>query len=148
MSTVFNLAFLAVVPFWALMIFAPTWSWTTRIVTSPLILIPGLVVWAVAAIPVFGDMWTGVTMPSLAFWSDFLRDDHAVAAIWAQVLAWDLFIGRWIFLDSRARGIHPLIMAPLLVFTILLSPIGLPLYLVVRLGFRARTERARVGSAV
>ncbi|GAA3017760.1 ABA4-like family protein [Actinokineospora globicatena] len=146
MSTLFDLAFYAVAPFWALMIIVPTWSWTRRIAGSPWIVLPGLVVWAVAAVPVFGDLVTGVTQPTLAFWLDFLRDDNAVVAVWAQVLAWDLFLGRWIYLDSRARGINPLLMAPIMVLTILLSPIGLPLYLLVRLGFPARDEQVRVGS--
>ncbi|MBM7770122.1 hypothetical protein JOD54_000326 [Actinokineospora baliensis] len=146
MSTVFDFAFYAVVPFWALMVFLPTWSWTRKIVESPWIALPALVVWAVAAVPVIGDMWTGVTTPSLQYWLDFLRDDNAVAAVWAQVLAWDLLVGRWMYLDSRARGVHPLLMGPVLVFTILLSPVGLPLYLLVRLGFPARDGRVRVGS--
>ncbi|PPK69741.1 ABA4-like family protein [Actinokineospora auranticolor] len=146
MSTLFNLAFYAVVPFWALMIVAPTWSWSRRIAESPLILLPALVVWAVAAVPVFGELWAGVTQPTLAGWLAFFTDDNAVVLVWAQVLAWDLFIGRWMYLDSRDRGVHPLLMAPILVFTILLSPLGLPLYLLVRLGFPAREEVSRVGS--
>ncbi|WP_026424503.1 ABA4-like family protein [Actinokineospora inagensis] len=146
MSTLFSLAFAVAAPFWLLMIVAPTWTWTRRIAGSPLIVLPGLVVWAIAAIPVFGTLVADVTNPDLAKWLDFLRDDNAVTLVWAQVLAWDLFIGRWIYLDSRERGVHPLLMAPVLVLTILLSPIGLPVYLLVRLGFRAPGTRSRVGS--
>jgi hypothetical protein len=36
------------------------------------------------------------------------------------------------YLDSRERGLHPLLMAPILILTILLSPIGALLYLGVR----------------
>ena len=36
------------------------------------------------------------------------------------------------YLDSRERGLHPLIMAPLFVLTILLSPLGLLSYLLLR----------------
>jgi hypothetical protein len=36
------------------------------------------------------------------------------------------------FMDSRERRIRPLVMAPVLVLTILLSPIGVPVYFVVR----------------
>ncbi|GLZ38593.1 ABA4-like family protein [Actinokineospora sp. NBRC 105648] len=141
MSTLFDLAFYVVAPFWALMVFAPTWSVTHRVISSPLILLPGIVVWAIAAIPVFPDLWAAVSQPTLAKFTAFLGDDNAVTLIWAQVLAWDLFIGRWMYLESRERRIHPLIMGPLLVLTVLLSPIGVPVFLLLRM-------KPRVGSAV
>ncbi|GAA2328241.1 ABA4-like family protein [Dactylosporangium salmoneum] len=132
-ATLFQLAFLAAVPFWALMILLPTWRWTRAIVSSPLILLPALVVWAFAIAPAFGDFAREMLSPDLEGVKALLARDEVVAAVWAQVLAWDLFVGRWIYLDSRARGMHPLLMAPVLVLTILLSPIGLPLYLALRL---------------
>ena len=61
-----------------------------------------------------------------------LAEPAAVTAVWAQVIAWDLFVGRWMYLDVRARAVHPLLMSALLVLTVLLSPIGLPLYLAIR----------------
>lgn len=132
MSALFDLAFYVAAPFWALMIFLPTWSGTARIIASPWIVAPTLVVWAIAAVPVFGDLWSLVTSPSLARTTALVAEPAAITLLWAQVIAWDLFVGRWMYRDSRERGIHPLVMAPLLVFTVLLSPIGLPLYLAVR----------------
>ena len=132
MNTVFDLAFYAATPFWALMILLPTWSWTVKIVSSPWIVLPALAVWAVAAIPLLGPLWTLVVSPSLPELTDLLAEPGAVTLLWAQIIAWDLFIGRWMYLDSRTRGIHPLIMSPLLVLTVLLSPVGLPLYLALR----------------
>ncbi|MDG6102449.1 ABA4-like family protein, partial [Dactylosporangium aurantiacum] len=129
----FQLAFLVVVPFWALMIVAPGWRRTGRIAASPYIVLPALVVWAVAVAPVLPDFAAEMLDPDLAGVRALFADDDVVAAVWAQVLAWDLFVGRWIYLDSRERRIHPLVMAPVLVLTILLSPIGLPLYLALRL---------------
>ena len=141
MQTLFQLAFMVTVPFWALMILAPTWRWSHRIVSSPLIILPPLVVWVVAISPAFGDFASEMLGPDLAGLKALLTDDGVVTAVWAQVIAWDLFLGRWIYLDSRERRIHPLIMAPVLVLTILLSPIGAPLYLALRLGF-SRASRA------
>ena len=132
MSLLFDLAFYAAAPFWALMILAPTWSWTARIIHTPWIVLPVLVVWAVAAVPVFGPLWAVVTSPDLAGFTGLLTEPAAVTAVWAQIIAWDLFIGRWMYLDSRERHAHPLVMGPLLVLTVLLSPIGLPLYLAAR----------------
>lgn len=132
MSTLFDLAFYAAAPFWALMILAPAWRWTTRIAGSPWIVLPVLVVWAVATVPVFGPLWALVVSPSLDGFTTLLAEPAAVTAVWAQIIAWDLFIGRWMYLDSLARGVHPLVMGPILVLTVLLSPVGLPLYLAVR----------------
>ena len=138
----FQLTFLLAVPFWALMIFAPTWSGTRRVITSPWIIVPPLVVYLAVALPVFGDLWTAVSRPSLPVLQAFLATPAGAAALWAQVIAWDLFIGRWMYLDSRDRGVHPLLMAPILVLTILLSPIGLLLYLGVRVVARTTTAPA------
>ncbi|MFE6921023.1 ABA4-like family protein [Nocardia sp. NPDC057663] len=132
MSTLFDLSFFVTVPFWALMILAPTWRMTRTIIGSPWITLVPLVVWAIVAVPVLGAMWSLVTSPSLAAITDAVADPAVLTALWAQIIAWDLFLGRWIYLDSRDRAIHPLLMAPLLVGTILLSPIAFPIYLVVR----------------
>lgn len=132
MSGLFDLAFYAAAPFWALMILAPTWRWTTRIIATPWVVLPVLVVWGVAVVPVFGPLVALVVSPSLDGFTALLTDPAAVAAVWAQIIAWDLFVGRWMYLDGRERRMHPLVMGPILVLTVLLSPIGLPLYLAVR----------------
>ena len=132
-GTLFQLAFLVVVPFWALMILAPGWRWSERIAGSVYIVLPALVVWAFAIAPVLPDFAAEMLNPDLAGVRTLFAGDDVVAAVWAQVLAWDLFVGRWVYLDSRERRIHPLIMAPVLVLTILLSPIALPLYFAIRI---------------
>jgi hypothetical protein len=48
------------------------------------------------------------------------------------MIAFDLFVGRWSWLDSRTRGVPALIMSPVLLLTILLGPLGLLAYLLVR----------------
>jgi Domain of unknown function (DUF4281) len=124
----FAIAFPLTVPFWALMILLPKWRWTTRIIASPLIVLPVLVAYFAAVAPILPGFAAEMLNPDLAGVRDVLSTDAGTSAVWAQVLAWDLFIGRWMYLDSRERGIHPLIMSPLLVLTILLSPFALVLY--------------------
>lgn len=131
-EALFQLTFPLAVPFWALMIFAPAWSGTRRVVSSPWIMTPPLAVYLVQALPVFGALWAAVSRPQLPVLQTFLATPAGAGAIWAQVIAWDLFIGRWMYLDSRRRGVHPLVMGPILVLTILLSPIGALLYLAIR----------------
>jgi hypothetical protein len=141
-ATLFDLSFYLAAPFWALMILAPTWSVTRRVAASPLIVLPALAVNLVLLVPLLGDVWPVVTSPSLAGLQALVADPAALAALWAQIIAWDLVLGRWIYLDSRSRGIHPLLMAPVMVLTILLSPIALPLYLLLRLPYRENAHSA------
>jgi hypothetical protein len=133
MATAFALVFfVGAAPFWALMIAAPNWRWTRRIMSTPWSATLPLVFWYAFAFPRMLDLLPRVLKPTLAGWQALLSDPGALVFTWAQIIAWDLFVGRWMYLDSRERGIHPGVMAPLLVLTIALSPIAVPLYLVVR----------------
>ena len=48
-----------------------------------------------------------------------------VAEEWSHVLTWDLFVGRWIWLDGLKRGIFT---APSVLFCNLIGPPGLLLH--------------------
>jgi ABA4-like protein len=128
----FTVTFVVAAPFWALMILVPRWSWTARIVGSPLIVLPAVVIYALLVIPAFGAVLPAVTSPSLGGVRDLLGTADGAAAAWAHMIAFDLFVGRWSWLDSRERGVPALVMAPVLLLTILLGPLGLLIYLAVR----------------
>jgi hypothetical protein len=132
-ATLFQLVFLLAAPFWLLMIVAPGWSWTRRIVGSPLIVVPPLLVYAVLVLTHLNVVLPAVTRPTLAGVQALLGTPFGATAGWAHFIAFDLFVGRWIYLDSRQRGRHPLLMAPVLLVTILLAPLGLLGYLGIRL---------------
>lgn len=143
-STLFALAFPVAVPFWALMILAPGWRWTARIVGSPLMVLPVLAVYFAAVLPILPEFAGEMVDPDLAGVRDLLASDAGTATVWAHLIAFDLFIGRWMYLDSRERErrIHPLIMAPILVLTILLAPFGLTTYLLISARRARRPELA------
>lgn len=143
----FTLSFLAAAPFWALMILAPAWSTTTRIASSPLIVVPSLTVCLILVVPIFPDFWTLVTRPDLAALQEYVTRPEALAGLWAQVIAWDLMVGRWMYLDSRRRGISPWLMAPVLFLTVLLSPFVVPLYLLLRAVMRSEHESPHSANA-
>jgi hypothetical protein len=128
----FSLTFAVAAPFWALMILLPRWSVTTRIIRSPLIVAPVLAIYAILVIPAFGEVLPAVASPTLAGVRDLLGTDDGAAAAWAHMIAFDLFVGRWAWLDSRERGVPALVMAPVLGLTILLGPLGLAAYLAAR----------------
>ncbi|MGN9809282.1 ABA4-like family protein [Micromonospora sp. BQ11] len=131
-ATLFALTFAVAAPFWALMILLPHWSWTTRVISSPLIALPGLVIYAMLVIPALDDVLPAVLSPTLNGVRELLGTADGAAAAWAHMIAFDLFAGRWAWLDSRERGVPALVMAPVLVLTILLGPLGLAAYLGVR----------------
>ncbi|MGW7415477.1 ABA4-like family protein [Streptomyces sp. NPDC054863] len=128
----FDLSFFLAAPFWLLMVFAPRWRWTVRIAGSPLTVLPILAVYLTMAVPVFPGLWAAVSSPGLDGFRELVVLANGAGAIWAQVIAWDLLLGQWMFLEARRLGLHPLLMGPLLVLTVLLSPIGLLTFLAIR----------------
>lgn len=133
---VFNLAFPLAVPFWFLMILLPGWRWTRRIVGSPLIVLVPLIAYAFAVIPILPEFAAEMVSPSFDGVREIVGSADGTAVVWAHLIAFDLFVGRWMYLDSRERGVPALVMAPVLVLTILLSPFGLTAYLALRTGWR------------
>ncbi|MFD8731531.1 ABA4-like family protein [Streptomyces sp. NPDC059611] len=141
-GTLFDITFYLAAPFWLLMISVPTWSVTTRVVSSPLTVLPLLTVYTVLAVRVFPELWTAVSTPDLRTFQELTALAEGAGALWAQVIAWDLLVGQWMFLQSRKLGLSPWLMGPLLVLTILLSPFGLLVFLALRAARRG-TDRPR-----
>ncbi|HEX6344743.1 ABA4-like family protein [Umezawaea sp.] len=136
-EVLFSTTFLLAVPFWALMILAPRWRTTEKVIASPLIVVPPALVYLVLAVANLPELWAAVSAPALGPLAEFLGTPEGTALGWAHFIAWDLFVGRWMYRQSRGLGVHPLVMAPILLVTILASPIGLLLFLPVR-ALRAR----------
>ncbi|MEU1227141.1 ABA4-like family protein [Streptomyces sp. NPDC005828] len=128
----FELTFFLAAPVWLLMIFAPHLRVTERLAASPLTVLPILALWAVFAAPVLPELWAAVSSPDLDAFRDLTALANGAGALWAQVIAWDLLLGQWMYRESRRLSISPLLMAPVLLLTILLSPVGLPVFLTVR----------------
>lgn len=145
-GALFEIAFLLAAPFWLLMIFAPGLRATARIAASPLTVLPVLAVYVTMAVPVLPELWTAVSSPDIDTFRELTALANGAGAVWAQVIAWDLLLGQWMYLEGRRLGISPLVMGPLLVLTILLSPFGLLVFLALRAGVtrsaRKRPDRA------
>ena len=61
-----------------------------------------------------------------------LGTPEGATVAWVHFLAFDLFVGRWVYLDARARGVSPWATSPLLFATLMVGPVGLLGYLAVR----------------
>ncbi|MFD6277403.1 ABA4-like family protein [Streptomyces sp. NPDC060209] len=142
-GALFEITFMAAAPFWLLMIFAPQWRPTARLAASPLTVLPVLTLWAVMAAPVFPELWAAVSSPDIDTFRALTALANGAGAVWAQIIAWDLLLGQWMFLESRRLGVSPLVMGPLLVLTILLSPLGLVVFLFIRAARKPRSRSAR-----
>lgn len=139
MDTVFSASFLLVLPFWFLMIILPTWRFTERVMRSPWTVAPAALLYAGLVLPRLPEVLGTVANPDLGGVSALLGSPAGATIGWVHFLAFDLFVARWAYLDSRERGVNPFVMAPVLFLVLMLGPIGFLAYLVVRqtLGTRA-----------
>ncbi|HYC00122.1 MAG TPA: ABA4-like family protein [Candidatus Limnocylindrales bacterium] len=63
----------------------------------------------------------------------FFDSPRLALAGWVHYLVFDLFIGAWEARDAVRRGIRRVWLAPCLLLTLIAGPVGLMLYLLVRL---------------
>lgn len=132
LDRLFDLSFLLVAPFWLLMIFAPRWRWTRRMVGSPWIAAPAALLYALLVAPGILEIFPLLLRPDLAGIAGLLATPAGATIAWAHFLAFDLFVGRWIYLDGHERLASPWVMAPILFLSLMLGPLGWLAYLLLR----------------
>ena len=136
----FSLAGMLVLPGWLLLVVAPRWKWTHRYASfvSPL-LIGGL--YAFLFVSHFKDGGGG-GFGSLAQVNLLFQNPWLLLVGWIHYLAFDLFIGAWEVRDARRLKIPHLAVLPCLVLTFLIGPVGLLLYLLIRVILRKEIDPA------
>ncbi len=142
MNTAFSFSNLLVLPLWVLMILFPHWRWTRRVLQSPFVVVPPAVMYAALVLPRAREILPAVTNPKLSEVAALLGKPDGATIGWVHFLTFDLFVGRWAYLDSRERHISAWLMAPVLFLILMLGPLGLVLYL----GLRS-LSRTRIASA-
>jgi hypothetical protein len=140
-ETLFQICTLAAIALWLLLICAPRWRWTQRIVQSaiPFALISLVYIWAQAT---DGEPPQGAGFTSLEAITLLFSTERAMLAVWIHFIVVDLFVGAWMVRDARQHGIRHLWIVPSLIATFAVAPIGLASYLVIR-----ATRRRSVGLA-
>jgi len=134
-ETIFQLSSLLVMPFWFLMAFVPTWKGSKRIISSAWIAAPAAILYTILVIPGIQAILPQVMNPELSAIATSLGTAEGATIAWVHFLAFDLFVGRWVYLDSRKYNINPFVMFPFIFFTLMLGPIGFLSYLILRLFF-------------
>jgi hypothetical protein len=132
MEILFQATFILTGPFWLLMIVAPHWRWTRRIMLSPLVIAPIALLYLALTLPLTGELVSASQSPTLDTIAAFLGTDHGATTAWAHLLAFDLFVGRWAYLDSRERNLSAWVVSPILCFILMAGPFGFLMYLMVR----------------
>jgi len=130
-ETIFSIANLVALVGWLLLIFAPRWKWTQKIVASGAVSLLLSVAYLVLIVLFFGKAEGG--FGSLADVMKLFSNPYAALAGWIHYLAFDLFVGSWEVKDAGKRGISHWFVLPCLVLTFLLGPIGFLLYGILRL---------------
>ena len=130
-ADVFSIANFSVLPMWLLMIFAPKWSGTQFLIHYKLI---PLLLSLVYAVYIFQAMQTGGGMDfgSLKSVMALFTEENAVLAGWVHYLVFDLLVGMWMVEQNKTLKIHLVIMAPCLLATFMLGPVGFLLFMIIK----------------
>ncbi|WP_299452442.1 ABA4-like family protein [uncultured Microscilla sp.] len=116
---------------WLLLIFAPGWQWTRRIVLSLGISL----FFAIIYVVMFALNIAAFKLDSfstLAGVMNLFTAPQAVLIGWVHYLAFDLFVGCWEVSNAQKTGVPHKFVIPCLLFTFMLGPTGLLMYWVVR----------------
>ncbi len=133
LDTLFHLGGNLVLPGWLLLMLAPTWVWTRRYTTFA---VPLLLAVTYGWLLLHAHPPGGAGFGSLAAVRLLFSAPEALLAGWLHYLAFDLFTGAWEARDAARLRISRWVVAPCLVLTFLLGPLGLAAYLLVRVAMR------------
>ncbi len=131
MKVLFDLANAYVMPFWLLMIFAPNWRWTRKILSSPWVLVPLAAAYLRLVGPQLAQTLPLLAKPELDPVRALLGTPEGATVGWIHFLCFDLFVGRWIYLDSRTRNLSVLLVSPVLFLTLMFGPVGWLVYFLI-----------------
>ena len=137
MERIFSLANLFAIVGWLLLIAAPHWRWTGRLVLSGW--------WSLALAGLYTALvaqhLSGVEggFGSIAEVRQLFANDALLTAGWVHYLAFDLYVGAMLVEQAHASRVPHLIVVPILVGTFLLGPVGLLAWFVAK---SVRTRQA------
>lgn len=117
---------------WLILIIAsPFWFDSDKILIGIIITLLAVVyAWLIALSFHPGDVEKFGTLNGVM---ELFTNRTAVTAGWVHYLAFDLLTGIWIKKNSEKYGISHLLIIPCLLFTFMLGPVGLLLYLILRM---------------
>ncbi|MBS1798060.1 MAG: DUF4281 domain-containing protein [Acidobacteria bacterium] len=127
---IFSIANLLAMLGWILLVFAPRWTVTRKVIVSGFVPLLLAAAYTVLIVLFFGRAEGG--FDSLSNVMKLFTNEWAVLAGWIHYLAFDLFVGAWETRDAQRRGISHFLVIPCLVLTFLFGPAGFLLYSILR----------------
>jgi heme A synthase len=113
-----------------LLLLSPFWSSFDKFLIGIIIVLFAIVyAWLILQVFTPGDFQKFGSLDGVM---DLFTNKTAVTAGWVHYLAFDLMVGIWIKKNGQRYTIHHLLLVPCLLFTFMLGPAGLLLYLLVR----------------
>jgi hypothetical protein len=141
MTVLFHLSAAAVLPFWGAMILFPRADRTVWLVRSPWIIAVPVGCYLAFALPHLDQLAAIFADPNPQTLAAGMGQPWAASLFWAYAGAFDLFVGRWMFLDARERGLHPRWVTPALFVAIFLGPLGFAMYAAVVAAHKVWVDR-------
>lgn len=130
----FGLACAAVLPGWAILIFAPRrWAVLNAV---PQLMLPGALSLLYGALVLTHFAGAGGGYGSLAEVRALLSDEWMLLAGWVHYLAFDLAIGAWAAARMDRAGVDRLVQGAILPVIFLFGPLGFVLALLTEAGLR------------
>jgi hypothetical protein len=133
-DTLFLILNLVLHPAWALLVFAPRWRLTQRLVQSVVLPVALGLFYLVMVLTV--DWPEGAGGHNLQAAMKIFATPWGTLAAWVHYMAFDLFVGAWEVRDAIRRKVPHLAVVPCLVLTLMYGPAGFLLYLVIRAALR------------
>jgi len=127
---IFSIANLIAMISWIILIVAPRWIVTRKIILSGAIPLLLSTAYLILIVLFFGKSEGG--FDSLPNVMKLFTNEWSVLAGWIHYLAFDLFVGIWEVKDAQAKNISHWFVIPCLILTFLLGPIGFLLYSILR----------------
>jgi ABC-type uncharacterized transport system permease subunit len=122
---------IAMVGWLALIILSPFWFDTDKLIIGIIVTLFAIVyAWCISQSFAAGDVEKFSTLDGVM---SLFTNKMAVTAGWVHYLAFDLMVGIWLKKNSLKYGISHWFIIPCLLFTFMLGPVGLLLYLIIRL---------------
>jgi hypothetical protein len=115
---------------WLILIIAPHWKYTERIVQLGVIPLLLAIIYTYLIAFNIGSSEGG--FDSLESVGKLFQNPYLLLAGWIHYLAFDLWVGSWEVGDARKNKIPHFLIIPCLVFTFFFGPVGLLMYILVR----------------
>lgn len=96
------------------------------------IVAPAALLYVILIVPQLSGVMGDLMNPTLGAVQTLLGSAEGATVGWVHFLAFDLFVGRWAYLDARKIGLTAWISSPVLFFILMLGPFGFVLYLLAR----------------